>query len=70
MNEWTFLILKGVFDDKATYRLTHEVLQAFSNGSNLSGMFCDLVTAFGCANHNTLVTKLSCGINSYFMSYK
>lgn len=46
------------------HTVTHEVLQAFSNRNNLSGMFCDLAKAFHSVNRSTLVTKLSYGINS------
>lgn len=44
--------------DKASYRLTEEILNALNNRTMVGGIFCDLQKAFDCVNHNILLTKL------------
>jgi hypothetical protein len=44
--------------DKASYKLTDEILNALNNRMMVGGIFCDLQKAFDCVNHNILLTKL------------
>jgi hypothetical protein len=46
--------------DKASYRLTDEILNALNNRMMVGGIFYDLQKAFDCVNHNILLTKLEC----------
>jgi hypothetical protein len=44
--------------EKASYKLTDDILNALNNRMVVGGMFCYLQKAFNCVNHNTLLTKL------------
>ena len=44
--------------DKASYKLTDEILNALNNKRMIGGIFCDLQKTFDCVNHNILLTKL------------
>jgi len=44
--------------EKASYKLTDDILNALNNRMMVGGIFCDLQKAFDCINHNMLLTKL------------
>ena len=44
--------------DKASYKLTNEILNALNNKMTVGGIFCDLQKAFDCVNHSILLKKL------------
>ena len=44
--------------EKASYKLTDNVLNALNNRMMVGGIFCDIQKAFDCVNHNILLTKL------------
>jgi histidinol phosphatase-like enzyme len=48
----------GASTEKASYRLTEEIVKALNNRMMVAGIFCDLHKAFDCVNHNILLTKL------------
>jgi hypothetical protein len=49
---------RNLSTNKATYRLTLEILQAFNNKRDVAGIFCDVAKAFDCINLSILMTKL------------
>ena len=44
--------------DKASYKLTNEILNALNNKMTVGGIFCDLQKAFDCVNHSILLKKI------------
>jgi hypothetical protein len=44
--------------EKATLKLSNDVLQALNNRAHVGGIFCDLEKAFDCVNHDLLMKKL------------
>jgi hypothetical protein len=44
--------------EKASYKLTDNILNALNNRMTVGGIFCDLQKAFDCVNHDILLTKL------------
>ena len=43
--------------EKASYKLINEILLALNNKLTVGGIFCDLVKAFNCINHDMLLSK-------------
>jgi hypothetical protein len=56
--EEQFSFRPSVSTNKASYRLSEEILNALNNTMMAGGIFCDLQKAFDCINHNILLTKL------------
>ena len=48
----------STYTGKAAFKLTDEILNALNNKLMVAGIFCNLQKAFGCVNHNILLTKL------------
>jgi len=44
--------------EKASYKLTDDILNALNNRMMVGGICCDTQKAFDCINHNILLTKL------------
>ena len=44
--------------EKASYKVTDDILNALNNRMMVGGIFCDLQKAFNCVNHDILLTKL------------
>jgi hypothetical protein len=44
--------------EKASYKLTDDILNALNNRMMVGGIFCDLQKAFDCVNLDILLTKL------------
>jgi hypothetical protein len=57
--EEQFGFRKGLSTNNATFRLTHEVLQALNNLNDILRTFCDLAKAFDRVNHSILMSKLA-----------
>ena len=48
----------GLTTENTAYKLINEVLSALNNKQIVGGMFCDLIKAFDCVNHDILITKI------------